>query len=386
MRRDSQLADSNDPSKIDPQALRAEIGREVSRLAVEAGRKVVAGKSVDEEWARIDALQKIEAALPPAPSRLFLVTIVIGALCLIVASIAWTVRVSSTRVQLDVVTDTVSMQIASDLDWTGSWRLQPASVRLEHFSHFDLPDQYDHQPELKPGASLDLMAPTGDIHLTHLLVSSGALMTLARDEIGATDIVARAASFRGDIDVTGDLSIQAHPPIALSPRTFAKSDPPGRFGFQFTAKTPDGKAVTAIPAVLHGQPIDMPVFRDITVSQLGFFEERADGTQTTFSSQIISGTLTLTDTDERITLGPAAALRLSRAEGLVSAVKITEKGIEITFEGTSRDVTLGTGVFERDVTPSWLEWLFHQQKLGFLWTAVTFLFGLLWSSHKLLRE
>ena len=49
---------------------------------------------------------------------------------------------------------------------------------------------------------------------------------------------------------------------------FEKSEPPGRFGFQFTGRTFDGKAPTVIPAVLHNQPIDMPEFQAIPVKQI----------------------------------------------------------------------------------------------------------------------
>jgi hypothetical protein len=369
------------------QVLNEEISREIARLAVAAGRKAVAGEPVEQDWARIESLQKIKAALPPPANRLFAAAVVVGAISLAVASMAWTMRVWTTRVQLTVVTSTVHLRLAEDLDWTGNWRLQPANVRLEHFSHFDLPNQYERLPAFSPGSSLDLMVSSGEVRLTHLLVGSGALMTLASDAAGAVDIVVRGAAFRGDIDITGDVLIQAHPPPKVAPPaiTFVKSEPPGRLGFQFSGKTPDGTTITAVPAVLHDQPIDPPAFQEIPISNIGFSEERSNDTRPMFASQIVSGTLTLADTGEHIELNQGAALRLAAAEGLVSSLNITDAGVKLVFEGTCHGISLGSGAFERDLTPTWLEWLFHQQKLGFLWTAITFLSGLFWSVRKLLQ-
>jgi hypothetical protein len=378
----------SDAPEADPRMLRAEIAREISRLAAKAGRKVIAGLPADDEAARIETLRKIEAALPAERNKLFGVAIAIGALCLIAVSVASTMRVWTTRVQLDLLTNSVSMRLASDLGWTGDRRLKPTRVRLEHFSHFDLPNEYGRLPPLPPNTSLDLIAPTGEIRLTSLTVDDGAIMTLARDQTGAIDFVVRGAPFRGDIDISGEVTLQAEPPPSdpFPIISFGKAEPPGHLGFQFTGKRPSDAGKTLIPAVLHGTPIELPVFKEIqeiAVDGLGFFEERADGRHSNFASQIVSGALTMTDSGEHIPLNEAAALQLVGAKGLISSLKITEKGTQVAFEGTAREVGLGTGAFERNLKPTLLEWLFHQQKLGFVWTALTFLFGLAWSAHSL---
>ena len=190
----------------------------------------------------------------------------------------------------------------------------------------------------------------------------------------------RGAPFRGDVDVSGNVSARAGLALgtSLPPQTFDPDTPPGRYGFQY-----DGRS--ALPALIHVSLVDDKLsLREIPVSALSFFEERADGTQgSSFTSQIISGTLTMTDTGERITLAPAAALRLTDAHGMVSTLKVTRKDVQVKFEGTAGDVTLGTGDFARSLKPTVLEWLYHQQKLGFFWGAITFLWGFAWSARRL---
>jgi hypothetical protein len=90
----------------------------------------------------------------------------------------------------------------------------------------------------------------------------------------------------------------------------------------------------------------------------------------------------MTDTGERIPLAPAAALLLSEANGLVGALQVTPNNLRLKFEGTASEVKLGTGDFARNLKPSILDWLFHQQKLGFFWGAITFLWGMAWSARK----
>lgn len=369
----------SDSPEADPQALRAELDREIARLAAQAGRKAMAGEPDGGEAARIESLQKIAAALPAPPNRVLALAILIGAVCLIAVSLAWTMRVWTTRVQLELVTSTVHLRLTEDFAWSGDLRLKPAEVRLANFSSFDLPNQYGAPPPIAPGSTLDLLAPEGEMHLTSFFAGAGALLTVARNATGAVDFDVRDAPFRGDLDVVGDVIVQAKPPPTkpFEQRSFIKAEPPGRFGFQFSGRG-------AVPALLHETPIDLPGFQDIAVRGLGFFDERDEASRPAFASQIVSGTLVMTDTDEHVTLNQGAALRLAEASGLVSTLKVTDKGIALAFEGTARGVTLGSRDFARNLKPTWLEWLFHQQKLGFLWTALTFLFGLGWSARKLM--
>jgi hypothetical protein len=136
---------------------------------------------------------------------------------------------------------------------------------------------------------------------------------------------------------------------------------------------------------LRETPLEPLTLRDIAVTGLGFFEERAAGAGPAgFASQITRGRLTLTDTGQQIVLAPEAALRLGDTQGRVASLRIGRDGIGVVFEGTVAEVTLGSAEFTRDLKPSLLEWAYHQQRLGFLWGALTFLWTLGWSVRRLL--
>jgi hypothetical protein len=363
---------------VDPADLRRGIEREIKRLAGEAGAKAISGDSPSPEVDRINELQSVLAALPQANRFPLLWAAMIGAVCLIGASLAWSISIPRARVQLTLTTASVVMRLADDFPWDGDWRVKP-ELRLRQFTHLDLPPEYGMPEPLAKEASLDLSATGGTARLRHLFLGNGAAATIASSENGATEIVVQGAPFQGDIDVSGVVSCQAGPDpgTSLPAASFDPEMPPGRFGFQY-----DGRNV--LPAVLHVSANDALDLHEIPISGLGFFEERADGTQaSTFASQIISGTLTMTDTGKHMPLAPAAALRLLEAHGLVAALRVTPKEIRVKFEGTASGVTLGTGDFSRNLKPTILEWLFHQQKLGFFWGAITFLWGLAWSARKL---
>jgi hypothetical protein len=78
----------------------------------------------------------------------------------------------------------------------------------------------------------------------------------------------------------------------------------------------------------------------------------------------------------------APALLLGNAAGLVSTVRVKPNHVRAKFEGTAAEVKLGTGDFTRNLKPTILDWLFHQQKLGFFSGAITFFWGMAWSARR----
>jgi len=304
--------------------------------------------------------------------------IAIGAVCLIGASLALTVHAPRTRVQFDVVTSSVTFQVADKFDWAGNWWFDPAQVRLQNFTNFDLPPEYGAPEVLARGPSLEMKVTDGSVAMRQLMIERGGWLTIAAHETGTTEIAAQGAPFSGSLDVYGTVVSQGGPNqgSSLPSERFDSDMPPGRFGFTY-----DGQG--RLPAGLHAWPTDTLRLRRVEVNALSFFEESADQLRdASFASQIISGTLTMTDTGEHIALAPGAALRLSDAHGLVAVLKVKHKDVQVKFEGTASDVTLGSRNFARSLKPTVLEWLFHQQTLGFFWAAITFLWGIAWSTHR----
>ena len=308
----------------DPDTLRRDITREIERLAGEAGSKAMSGGTPGTEVDRIKELQSVLAALPHRESFSLRWGAIIGTICLIAASLAWTISVPRARVQLNLTTASILVRLGDDFSWDGNWPIDPEQVRLQRFTHLDLPPEYGTSQSIAREASLNLSVTAGSVRLRHLSVGHGAFLTIA-SATDATDIFVRGAPFSGDIDVSGAVagSVGSTPGVSLPRESFDPDTPPGRFRFQY-----DGRS--ALPALLHISPADaLDLHREIAVSGLGFFEEHTDGSQgAALTSAIISGALTMTDTGEHIPLVPAAGLRLGDARGFVAALKVTPKDVQ----------------------------------------------------------
>jgi hypothetical protein len=362
-------------------SLRSAINREIELLASETAAKVIAGDTPVANVERIKALQCVLAALPEKSIIPLSLAAIIGIACLLSVSLALVIHVPRTRVQLDLTTTSVSMRLDNDFSWHGIWLFDPKQLRLQNFTRIELPPEYGPRKE----NSLELSVARGSVRVGRLSFGRGASVTIDTNEGGAADIVVRGAPFSGDIDVSGEVNGHAglNPNDNLPLKQFDPEMPPGRFAFRYDGQSsPDQQ-----PPFIHGSPVETLTLPDIVVSNLSFVEQRpkpARPDQYVFTSQITSGTITMTDTGEQITLVPAADLQLANVRGRIAALQVTDKDIQVKFEGAANDVMLGAGDFSRNLKPTILEWLFHQQRLGFFWGALTFLWGIAWSARKIL--
>ena len=367
----------------DKTSLRSAIIRKIERLANEAGAKAIAGDAPIANVEQIKALQSVLAALPQKPILSLNLAAGIGITCLLSVSIAVALPIPwSTWVQLNLTATSISMRLKNDFSWHGTWRVEPKQVSLRNFSRLELPPEYGSRRH----STLELnVNPKGNVRVSDLFFGHGARLAITTQESGTAGIVVRGAPFRGNIDISGEVNGHAGLTLdeTLPQQQFDPDMPPGRFGFSHTGQDAPGQQ----PPHIHGAPIEALVFPDFMITDLSFVEEQPKPErphETIFASQIIAGTLTMTDTGEQISLTSGAALRLADTRGRVAALLLRHKEVEVVkFEGTASDVTLGTGDFSRNLKPTILEWLFHQQKLGFFWGALTFLWGIAWSAHRL---
>ena len=61
-----------------------------------------------------------------------------------------------------------------------------------------------------------------------------------------------------------------------------------------------------------------------------------------------------------------------------------EQALALDLDGTVERVAVGARGRERDVTPSVLAYLYHNQRLAFLFAAASFVWGALWSLRRLI--
>lgn len=112
--------------------------------------------------------------------------------------------------------------------------------------------------------------------------------------------------------------------------------------------------------------------RGLLFREIGFLEEYPPGSGN-FISAIHSGKITFSETGTFHELGKGESLILKGPE--IRRMEISKAGndMEIFFEGTVDEASAGPRGFERDMTPSWLKWIYHQQRVAFFWIAFAIL-------------
>jgi hypothetical protein len=359
-----------------PASLRRKLRTARAEHAIAAAEKTVSGGTVDEDIKQLDVYEKLLAALPRSGFYERYPAMLIAGICLLAASVAWTIRVPTTKIHLGVKTMAVSVRLATPLAWEGRWRVGGAVVRLQEFTTLELPPELSAPPQLTGRAWLDIAG--GVIKLTRLDMSQGALVSVMSNASGDVDILTLNKPFQGELAVAGSPRISAGPaPDAKIPIAKATFDPPATVTF-------DDAGRQLIPARLRASPLEKLRLRRVPIHALSLFTETMNADQqSSFTSGITEGAVTLSDTGEAIELKAGDPLYLKGVNGIITGLEIGPDGLQLWFDGEVHGVSLGTPGFERNLKPTLLEYLYHREKLGFFWGAVTFLWGLIWSGRKL---
>jgi hypothetical protein len=109
---------------------------------------------------------------------------------------------------------------------------------------------------------------------------------------------------------------------------------------------------------------------DLAFSRVEEFEEPAT-TMVRRVSTVVSGRVAFADAPPREhRLHTGETLRLDGARGVIRALSVAEDGVHLEFHGRVHAVTTGWGDFERNITPTWVQYLQANQALSLLWGAV----------------
>ena len=364
-----------------PAGLRRKLRAARAEHAIAAAETVVSGGDITEHIKQLEMYEKLLAALPRSGFYEKYPAILIAGICLLAASMAWTIRVPNTKIHLRVKTTAVAMRLATPLAWEGMWPVDGALVRLEEFTKLELPPELGAPQPLPDRAWLDIAG--GDVQLTRLDMSQGAFVSVTRNASGDVDILTWDQPFQGELQVAGSPSISAgtrNSKIPIAQATFDPPAPPATVTFD-----DDGRP--SIPAHLRARAgrLEKLQLRRVPIHDLRLFTETTNANQQpSFISGITEGKMTLADTGDALELKAGDPLYLEGANGIILELDIGPEGLQLWFDGEVRGVSLGTPGFKRNLKPTLLAYLYHREKQGFFWGAVTFLWGLIWSGRKLL--
>src|SRR5262249_46316166 len=97
----------------------------------------------------------------------------------------------------------------------------------------------------------------------------------------------------------------------------------------------------------------------------------------TFVSTVVSGAVHLVDTDREVKLDRGAWVMIEGLRGHVFEFEQNESGYSVGFSGVARHIAIGPPGFAEDVTPTCLEYLYHQEWLKLTWAAAIAGFAIL---------
>jgi hypothetical protein len=337
-----------------------------------AARKLMANSAADEELKRIEQVERLLKCLPRSTRTAVYAASLVGATCLIVACVLWTFRLPTSHLQFDITSESVTIKLAKQIGWSGDWDLGLGLLRLEDMSSIEIPPELTTKNMLSGRAWLE--GSNGGFALRRLDLQANAELSVKKAELQTLTINSWNAPFLGQLQVSGEPKIEAgESPEESEKLSEARFDIPGTVTFFHGA--------AQIPAVLRVTPRGALTLSGLAVNEISFAREET-GTETSFRSGVVAGHLTMLTTDQK--LEPGSRLRLEGVDGVISGLTVSGEGIHLVFEGKVHRASLGPPGFEQELTPSILDYIYHQQRLGFFWAVASFIWGLLWSARTLI--
>ncbi|MEK6374763.1 MAG: hypothetical protein AABO58_18955 [Acidobacteriota bacterium] len=337
------------------------------------GRRLLNGdavRDVQPDLDEIEAYSKVLNAMGPRRRRTWIAPAMVAFVCIAVAGILWSVKVPRTSISMAVQTGTLRFSLARP--WHVENAFHSPLMHFERLSTIQAPNLGLSIDEPSPDAWFELSG--GAIDLQTLDIGRDARVEINTDP-GEMDIYASGARVSGKLTVVGKVIVTAGPRAGETsvtgsyqldiPETveFAVLKPQ-RIASQLSVHSPNTWALGRLSAV-----------------ELDFEREEIRGAgERSLTSGVKSGTLRFDDTS-----WPALDLREGDVVGIrptESAVLLTrgaDDAIHVTLSGLVSSVRVGDSASQRNLAPSYLEYLYGKKSLGFFWGAIVFLWGLIWS-------
>lgn len=363
------------------------------RRALERRRKELAGEvaaqlasrpnaDVGQQVSRLEAIDAALKGLPVSRWRAALGPTAMALACLAAVGSAWTIKIDAlglrTGVALAVDAATVNLRVANAWEWSDHLRSTDGRLRIEHAA-LTFSDPSLAFATLQDDAHLDVEA--GSVTLQKLMLEPGTTLTLERTDGEMLAIYATAGRARGIVLING-----------LTTMTWGETDDAVPVTRQFPIEvapetiTFDAQRSQGVPMRIVFPPQGPFTLRDLGVSALRFGREVAKTPgEPVFVSTITNGRLQIPDLGEAYDLSFGYAVTLRDIEGHIRQLQLGDAdAITVNFEGTVEQVAFGPQGRERNVTPNILAYVYHNQRLTFLFAAASFVWGALWSMRRLI--
>lgn len=329
---------------------------EAARLLLDENNIDAARKHLD--WA--DMARDVLKSEHRPPQSIYVAGI-ITLICLSLVGIAWSMHKSANPVLLDLETETVKLRLRAE--WAGN----NLDIPAEHLTLDNL--QHVQAGSLGIDGTFEFIELAGrEIALDQLSLPANAELELRTTPKGFTLTVLKAT-------ISGSLSVREAWLKLAGQDSLLERD--------IQAPMPDfPPEFIRFTAVADQWPVRIDIETDkpwhlarLTAQDLHFNQTDANGN---ILSTLQKGGVKLPEVARDIDMLEADLLQFDNPRSARLIIERADKNIRVQFQGEVDKLLAGPEGFVKNHTPTWLEYFYHHQQLAFFWSALVFLWGLLW--------
>jgi hypothetical protein len=292
--------------------------------------------------------------------------IITGLISIILIGLGFIIHLPSINIAADIETKTVHFKLRNE------WVLQNRfSIREVNITN--LKEVYAAGANIKitKDQAFNLHVTGNGIVLDKLMFSSGADITIqlqdnTQDLIIKNDtLVTRMQVGKAQINIDDgvlDTAVNFEVPETFNIRSFPAA---------------------AIPTDITLADTTDWSFRDMVISNIDFLEESVPGSGK-FISSINLGNIKVLETGKETDLQEGDWLLLDNLKNRRFQITKSASGLKIHIEGEVAKASSGSELFERQLNPSIIEYLYYAKSFAFFWSAIVFLFSLTWSLRSII--
>lgn len=293
---------------------------------------------------------------------------------LMIAGLFYAIPLQNTAVVLRLKTDTVAFQLSED------WSPRPeeldilplSSVRMSALNQIEVPAQGISETNNHGDVRVTLSGER--LKLRQLHIGKGGRLQI-ESHIRSLHLYVYDEPMSGELEMLGQVKLVTEIKRNKNESKSWVFPIPEKLFFE---KNNRG----IIPSILEFQPLGTLRIYNIQVNTLKFTREAASHPGSSMIvSDIVEGKITLPYISKTVPLYKHDWLTMDSIRGRIIKLE-ANNGINLLFEGYASVIKIGQEKTARDLSPSILEYLYHNKPLAFFWSTVAFIGSLLWSLKK----
>lgn len=289
----------------------------------------------------------------------------IGLLSVLLLGLGLTIKMNKINISVDIVTKNFNFTLKKD--WIISNRIYSSELTINDLKEFNGRNVNYKVPNAYLGNTMDLKGK--NIVITDLTLSSNSEVTIQllsntqnllikNDSLSAKLQVDTAhlniTNGQGDTVLHSDMNFEME---LYQVKSFASG----------------GLSNSIILSDTAGL-----VLRDILISDIKFSEENPPGSGK-FISSIISGNLKILEIEKDVRLEEGDWLLLDSLKDRRIQISKLNSDLKIHIEGEVSKARAGSELFEKNLNPTILEYLYYAKSSAFFWSCLVFIWSFIWS-------